>query len=83
MSQLYNGNIKTPKLQDFYTRDLKNLHILPKNSAEGRGSRRALRSSWSYVVSTFENTTKKLVVHGRMQLEHSSLIVNVGVKATW
>ena len=31
---------------------------------------------------TFENTTKNLMVQGRVQLEHSSHIAKVGVEAT-
>ena len=38
--------------------DLKNLQILPENSAEGLGSRK--EHCWSYVVSTFKNKTKNL-----------------------
>ena len=59
--------------------DLKNLLILPENLAEGLGSRK--EHCWSYVVSAFENTIKNLVVQGRVQLEHSSHIVQVGVEA--
>ena len=61
-------------------RDLKNLHILLKNSAEGLGSRR--EHCWGYVVSDFEDVLKNLVVQGRVQLEHSSHIGQVCVKAT-
>ena len=74
MSQIYNGNIKRPKLQDTP------LEILLKNSTEGLRSRREHR--WSYVLSAFKNTTKNVAVQGRVQLEHSSHIVKVGVKAT-
>ena len=59
--------------------DLKNLHILPENSAEGLRSRRALLELCSMF---FENTTKNLVVQGRVQLEHSSHMVKVSVEAT-
>ena len=83
MGRIYNDNIKKAKATSrFSARDLKNLCILPKNSAEGLGSKRELRSIWSYVVSAFENTTKNLVVQGRVQLEHSSHIVKVDVEAT-
>ena len=51
-----------------------------ENSAEGLGSRR--ECCWHYVVSFFENTPKHLVVQGRMQLDHSSHIVKVGVETT-
>ena len=37
--------------------DLKNLHVLPQNSAEGLGSRR--QRCWCF-VSVYENTPKKL-----------------------
>ena len=37
---------------------------------------------WHYIVSAFENTPKKLMVQERVQLEHSSHIVKVGVEAT-
>ena len=47
-----------------------------------RGPQVQERVVWSYVVSAFENTTKNLVVQGRVQLEHSSHIVKVGVEAT-
>ena len=40
------------------TRDLKNLGILPENSAEGRGSRR--ECCWGY-ISICENTPGKLL----------------------
>ena len=68
------------KAARYSAKDLKNLRILPENSAEGLGSSR--EHCWSYVVSAFENTTKNLVVQGRVQLEHSSHIVKVGVEAT-
>ena len=79
MSKIYNDNIKA-KAARYSTRDLKNLHILPENSAEGLKARR--EHCWSYVVSAFKNTTKNLVVQGRVQLENSSHIVKVGVEAT-
>ena len=75
-------------------RDLRNLiygiySFTPGNSAEGLGSRR--KCCWGY-ISIFENTPKKLphlspksccklVVQGRVQLEHSSHTVKAGVKA--
>ena len=79
MNQIYNNNIKgqTPR---YSARDRKNLRILLENLAEGLGSRE--EQCWSYVVSAFENTTKNLVVQGRVQLEHSSHIVKVSIKAT-
>ena len=77
MRQIYNDNIKRPKSQA--TWDLKNLRILPENSIEGLGSKR--EHCWSYVVSTFENTTKILLVQGRVQLEHSSHTGKVDVEA--
>ena len=80
MSQRYNNNIKRPKPLRYSARDLKNLRILLENSAEGLKSRR--ERCWRYVVSVFENTPKHLVVQGRMQLEHSSHIIKVSVKAT-
>ena len=65
-------------------RDLKILQILPENSAKVIGWRR--EHCWGY-ISIYENTPKNLlqfylVLQGRMQLEHSSHIVKVGVKAT-
>ena len=80
MSQRYYDNIKRPKPLRYSARDLKNLRILLENSAECLGSRR--ERCWRYVVSVFENTPKNLVVQVRMQLEHSSRIVKVGVEAT-
>ena len=56
------------------------LKMLPENVAEGLVSRK--EHCWSYVVSAFDNTTKNLVVQGRVQLEHSSHIVKVDVEAT-
>ena len=47
-----------------------------------RGPQIQDRALLTYVVSAFENTTKKLVVQERVQLEHSSHIVKVGVKDT-
>ena len=64
----------------YLARDLENLHILQENSAEGIGSRRDCY--WHYVEYVLENKPKNLVVQGRVQLEHSSHIVNVGIKAT-
>ena len=81
MSQTYYDNIKKPKLQDTHSsRDLKNLHILPENSAEGFMSRR--EHCGSYIVYVFENIPKNLLVQGRVQLEHISHI-EIGVKATY
>ena len=48
--------------------------------AEGLKSRR--KRWWRYVVLVFENTPKNLGIEGRVQLDHSSHIVNVGIKAT-
>ena len=79
MNQIYNDNIKKPKPQNIPLGILK-LLILPENLAKGFGSRK--EHCWSYVVSTFENTTKNLLVQGRVQLEHSSHIIKVGVEAT-
>ena len=42
MSQRYSGNKKKAKAGRNSARDLKNLCILPENSAEQLGSRRAL-----------------------------------------
>ena len=47
-----------------------------------RGPQVQERVVWSYVVSAFETTTKNLVVQEKMQLEHSSHNVKVGVEAT-
>ena len=64
MSQTYYDNIKKPKLQDTHSaRNLKNLRILPENSAEGFMSRR--EHCGSYIVSVFENIPKNLLVQGR------------------
>ena len=54
---------------------------MPKNSTEDLRSRR--EHCWSYVVSVFENIPKNLVVQGRVQLEHSIHIVQVGIEATY
>ena len=58
------------KAARYSAKDLKNLCILPENSAEGLGCRR--EHCWSYIVSAFENKTTNLVVEGRVQLEDSS-----------
>ena len=80
MSQTYYDNIKKPKLQDTHSsRDLKNLHILPENSAEGFMSRR--EHCGNYIVSVFENIPQNLLVQVRVQLEHISHI-KIGVEAT-
>ena len=71
---------KKVKATRYSARDLKNLSILPENSTEGLGSRK--ECCWHYVVSIFENTQTYLVVQRRVQLEHSSHIVKVGVEAT-
>ena len=79
MSKRYD-NIKRPKPQDTELEILQNLGILPENSAEGLGSRR--EHCWCYVVSVFQNTSKNLVVQGRVQLVHISHIFKVGVETT-
>ena len=77
MSQRYNDNIKRPKSHDtqlgileIYTFCLK---IQQRTSGPGERWR-------SYIVSVYENTLKNLVVQGKVQLEHISHIVKVGVK---
>ena len=59
---IYESNIMTKKakVSRYLARDLKNLCILLKNSAEGLGSRR--EHCLSNVVSVFENTAQKLGV---------------------
>ena len=47
----------------YSARELKNLCILPENSAVGLRSRR--EHYWSCIASIFENTPKNLVVQGR------------------
>ena len=54
------------------------MHFTKKFSREPQVQEGALLE----LCSIFENTTKKLVVQGRVQLEHSSHIVMVGVEAT-
>ena len=71
---------KKAKAARYWARDLKNLCIFQGNSAEALGSRR--EHCWHYVISVFQNTPKNLVVQGRVQWEHSSHIVQVGVEAT-
>ena len=71
---------KKAKAARYSTRDLKNLSILPENSAEGFMSRR--EHCGSYIVSVFENISQNLVVQGRVQLEHISHI-KIGVEATY
>ena len=71
---------KKAKAARYSTRDLKNLSILPENSAEGFMSRR--EHCGSYIVSVFENIPQNLVVHGRVQLENISHI-KIGVEATY
>ena len=71
---------KKVKATRYLARDLKNLSILLENSAEGLWSRRALLPLLS--VCLCENTLTNLVVQRRVQLEHSSHIVKVGVDAT-
>ena len=78
MSQVYNNNIKRPKPQDIPQRILK-IYRFYRKIQQSLGFRR--EHCRSYVVSAFENTTKNLVVQGRVQLEHSSHIVKVGVEA--
>ena len=65
-------------------RDLKNLSILLKNSTDGLESRSEHR--WGYVSMRIHSKCGRifplkvgLVVQGRIQLEHSSHIVMVGV----
>ena len=71
---------KKAKAARYSTRDLKNLSILPENSAEGFMSRR--EHCGSYIVSVFENIPQNLVVQGRVQLENISHI-KIGVEATY
>ena len=81
---IYESNIlwqhKKAKAARYSARDLKNLRILPENSAEGFMSRR--QHCGSYIVSVFENIPKNLLVQGRVQLEHISHI-KIGVEATY
>ena len=69
--------MKRAELQDTQLGILK---LLLENSAEGLRFMRV--HCWSYIVSIFENTPKHSVVQGRVQLEHNSHIVMVGVKTT-
>ena len=78
MSQIYNDNIKRQNPQDILLRILKIYKFYCKIQQRASDPR---EHCWSYVVSAFENTTKNLVVQGRVQLEHSH-IVKVGVEAT-
>ena len=55
------------------------MHFTGKFSREPQVQERPLLE---LVVSAFENTTKNLVVQGRVQLEHSLHIVKIGVEAT-
>ena len=56
MRQRYNDNTKRPKPKENQAgRDLKNLCILPENSAEDLGSRRVL-----LVLCIYDNAPKKL-----------------------
>ena len=56
MRQRYNNNTKRPKPKENQAgRDLKNLCILPENSAEDLGSMRAL-----LVLHIYENAPRKL-----------------------
>ena len=71
---------KKAKAARYSTRDLKNLSILPENSAEGFMSRREYCGG--YIVSVFENIPQNLVVQGRVQLENISHI-KIGVEATY
>ena len=71
---------KKAKAARYSTRDLKNLSILPENSAEGFMSRR--EHCGSYIISVFENIPQNLVVQGRVQLENISHI-KIGVEATY
>ena len=80
---IYESNIlwQYKKAKAAYSaRDLKNLRILPENSAEGFMSRR--QHCGSYIVSVFENISKNLLVQGRVQFEHISHI-KIGVEATY
>ena len=67
MNQRYNGNIKRPKPQDKQLGNLTFTHFAGKFILGPRYQ---------------ENTPKNVVVQGRVQLEHSSRIVKVGVEAT-
>ena len=69
MSEVYNDIIKKAKSARYSAKDLKNLCVLLENLAEGLRSRK--EHCWSYAVSAIQNTTKNLVVQGRVQLEHS------------
>ena len=80
MSQICNDNIKWPKPQDILLRILKIYAFYQKIQQRTLAP---TESSWSYIVSAFENITKNLVVQGRVQLEHGTHIVKVSVKATF
>ena len=68
------------------TRDFKNLHILPENSAGESSAGVTYLSMRIYPKSCHIFPLKYpqlyLMVQGRVQLEHSSHIVKVGVEAT-
>ena len=78
MSQRYNDNIKRPTPQDTQ------LGILNIYSFCQKIQKRASDpgESTAGVYSIAQNTPQNLVVQGRVQLEHSSHIVRVGVEAT-
>ena len=57
MNQRYNNNTTT-KAARYSAGDLKNLCIMPYNSAEGLGSKR--ERCWDF-ASVYENTPKKLL----------------------
>ena len=65
---------KKAKAERKSVRDLKNLRVLPKSSAEGLGSRRDQKKATTLQLY--------LAVQVRVQLEHSSHIDKVSVKAT-
>ena len=77
MSQRYNDNIKRPKPHDTQLGILEIYTFCLKIQQRASGPGESVGGVMQYV---YENTPKNLVVQGKVQLEHSSHIVKVGVK---
>ena len=80
MTQKYNDNMKRPQSYDTQLGILKIYAFCQKIQQSASGPEESAAGVTQYL---FEKTPKIVVVQGRVQLEHSSHIVNVGVEATF
>ena len=78
MSQTHNDNIQRPVPQETHIGIFKIYAFCQKIQQRHSG---AGESTAGVTYNVFKNKRKKLVVQGRVQLQHSSHIVKVGAEA--